>query len=767
MAQWKETLEPYVKVTERVKTAVLTPTAGEDLIIGSVIISDAGPSVPTLIRNQAEFLSTFASGELGKSYLNSLNNLYTGTDKTLAATMWANAYRLAGSNSLLVCRASKGTDMVFAKSLVSGDNADYVLRNGELLKKCPKFKICINTNADGGVTTTDNGWAIAVNGIGVIGTYTTDAGPQYDYQASNLPELVDMLNESGRFFSPSYKFYSEFTTNTGNEVTGDLAKSSAKCVVFEEVYLGSKFLDVNNSKTSEGLTYMVTAEPDWTESNQAQKQVKLNSALFSGFDEPGAFATNIFNTSTTLKVRIRKFNHDAVVFKKVEPSVDSAGVSGWTVLGKVLKTFTTTTSEASKEAIKERDFFEIAILDPSVSDTPVIFNVGNIPGRGDVSVEEVNENLSMIGLHLPEDLHDLNLNYYGYAEDNQEFIEVENPGSSVSVTSVESLPTQGAGVGTYYKVNKTGKFYKYMATPDTLYTEIGIDPTKSSLLDVSDSDLKKALDLLVLDEVHTVEGLSDLGNTDPSFQSYMANVAIGSNYFYPITTIPSTNYMSIAQTANLVSQESNKLYMAAPWDLDGGTFGFTVPISPSVIFWEAVARNRRNNNEFASVFGQNNGVVQYQKPMTEFNKKTRQLLLTKKINTVIWNTQTSAWNFNDSNTKESVGTIMSTDGNSRLAIRIAKAIPTLLRQFIGSKVGPRLWEDARSVIDLFFRTTIIPLGYSINDYNIVIDETNNPESVQRANKMKVLVEIRYDRDLKYIEVYNNHFDVGMEFTGAE
>ena len=60
MAQWKETLEPYVKVHEKIKTAAINPTAGEDLIIGCALISDAGPSIPTLISGQSEFLATYA-----------------------------------------------------------------------------------------------------------------------------------------------------------------------------------------------------------------------------------------------------------------------------------------------------------------------------------------------------------------------------------------------------------------------------------------------------------------------------------------------------------------------------------------------------------------------------------------------------------------------------------------------------------------------------------------------------------------------------------
>ena len=69
MAQWTQTLEPYIRVQERVKSATLNPTAGEDLIIGVALISDAGPSKPTLISSQSEFLSTYASQDLTQEYL--------------------------------------------------------------------------------------------------------------------------------------------------------------------------------------------------------------------------------------------------------------------------------------------------------------------------------------------------------------------------------------------------------------------------------------------------------------------------------------------------------------------------------------------------------------------------------------------------------------------------------------------------------------------------------------------------------------------------
>ena len=149
MSQWTETLEPYVKVVkETVHTAALNPTAGEDLIIGVTFISDAGPAVPTLISSQSEFLSTYTSQDLTEEYLKSLNNLYEGDDKTTAATMWANAYRLAGSTTMLCCRASKASDIFYAKPLQKGDLNTYILRDGALLKKLNSFKIVLDIDKE-------------------------------------------------------------------------------------------------------------------------------------------------------------------------------------------------------------------------------------------------------------------------------------------------------------------------------------------------------------------------------------------------------------------------------------------------------------------------------------------------------------------------------------------------------------------------------------------------------------------------------------------
>lgn len=770
MATWTQTLEPYIKVQERVKTMAQNPTAGESLIIGAVFISDAGPSTPTLITSQSEFLSTYASKDMSQEYIESLNTLYTGDDNTLASTMWKNAYRLAGSNTLLMVRASKATDIFFAAPLQKGDQNVYILRDGELMKKVPSFKFVLDIDKDDANHDQD-GWSININGVGIFGNRTTDEGAQYDYFANSLPELVEQLNDTSKFFSPAYKFYSD--DKLQNEVDADSSDIIAVC--FEEVYLGVDILDKTDPRCSEGRQFIIPCLPD--SEDPAQEVIDLNQAAWSGFTPSAFYATNVYNSATNLKVRIRRFNHDAVSPKEIPAQSDvtagAVNTSPYVVLENVLDTFTKNGSEEVSAAVRARDFYEVAVLDPSINDTVSFFTLGNIAGRGDMDLSELNSLLKMIQLTLPDDMKELGLNYFGYKADDNIWVADSSKDRELAdreVTSKSDLWKKGTtgdepAVGSIWWVIEESMAYVYTVNGDTqILADLTIDPLKYKILSVSDADLKKALDLIVLDEVYVTEGLCDLGNTELSFQSYMANVAINDNYFYPISTVNSTNYMTIGNSATKITQDSYKLYMSAPWDIDAASVGYKFYASPAVLYWEAVARNRRNNREFAPTFGQTTGVISYARPTVEFNKRMRQLLLSRKVNTAFWSTSTQNWLYNTNETKTSENTIMNDDGNSRLMIRISKAMPILLRQFIGKRISEKLCTDVISVIDYWFKTVILPMEYSCDAYQVFCDYD---EALARQNKIKVVVNVRYQRALKFVEVFNNALDLGMDVTNPE
>lgn len=833
MAQWKETSEPYVKVQESIKTASTVNSTGEDLIIGVALISDAGPGIPTLITGQKDFLKVYASRDVNEEYINSLGKFYP-EDDTVAPTMWENAYRLAGSNKLLVCRATKANDMYFAKPLVETDNSTYVVRDGELLKKVPGFKLVAGIKDEYANGNSANGWLISVSNVGILGNLVDDFGAEYEYFVGNLPDLVDQLNETSMFFSPDYKYLDK----NDEEVVGlskdssNAEKSKVVSVVFNEVYLASYFLDKTTSTPGagtplvDGIYGLIVVEPETSiDDTDGLNSIKdLNSITYSGYEPTSWYATNEYNSSSNVRVRIRRFNHDAVVSKSIDAltnlTENGSNESPYEVLTDVLDTYTTIKNRTNS-AILDRDFFEVAVLDPTVSSNVEYFNVGNISGRGDMSVSDVNKSLNMINLYLPDDLHDLGLNYYGYDSDDYSWQEDEvipvyivddneistaNYASFVNnndsegytyyyyPTTNEVLTMSASGTqfdidSTFKSVTKESELDKLTDKASTVFVkgnieitgkagrmtvyrwkkngehqvfaDLTVDPEKTSILNISASDLKRAIDSLAKDEVYITEGLCDLGNTDLGYQSYLANLAINENYFYPISTVNSTNYMTIANKASKISQDSCKLYLSAPWDIDSGTLGWTFYASPSVLYWESVARNKRNDEEFRSILGTGGGMMQYQDPVTTFNKTTRQLLLSKKINTIKFDQQASSWIINDNYTKQSEDNVLSDESNSRLSIRIAKNIPTVLKKFIGRKINEKTCADVQSTLDMWFDNNIMPMGYSIEAYKNICEYDAN---LARQNKIKVVVKARYYRTAKYIEVYSQVYDTGMDLN---
>lgn len=753
MAQWKQTLEPYVKVIESVKTMPINPTAGEDLIIGAVIISDAGPSMPTLITSQKEFLATFAAEEISKDYTDSLDELYTGDNKTLASTMWLNAYRLSGAGNMLISRACKAEGLIYAKPLEKGKDVDYVLKDNEILRAVDGgFKFVLDlgilesTGADiSEVTTANDGWAISIKDIGVIGNRVNDNGPLYDYYVDNLYDLVQKLNETTKFYSPDYAFYSDALCTEEVEVNEDNKNIvDVKAVKFNVVYLAGegimepKVVDAEGNieywgydskgnennwgdqdsatgeadvdSTAVGCAYILPETPD------GRSIINLNSEKYSGFTAPDFYASNLYNSRMDLTVRIRRFNHNAVQsFTTSEGSTDSP----YSVLSSVLDVYTKKGTQDPSASILNYDFYEFLVMDSSVSSDPLFFNVGNVGGRGDISTADLNNSLGLIHLTLPQNLKDLGLNYYGYPTDNTE------------------------------------------GTEEEIYVNlrIGASDNTKALLKASNADIMKGWDRIEEDERYIVEGMTDLGCTETIVQNYMANIAVNSNYFYAVSTINSTNYMVIANKKQKITQDSRKLWFGAPWDYDDGNVGYLFNCSPSVIYWETVLKNRRNNQEFAAAFGQNHGTVSFVALAKEFKKSERQLLLTKKINTIYHDVYNELYYWNDNVVNQTEDNVLKEECNVRLEIRISKAMPVLLNQFKGYQHSPKTRALVCDVINYWFKTYLMGLGTTIHSWEVICDESNNSDADIRANRLNVKVNVRYYNSVKYIsgilKIYEN------------
>lgn len=311
-------------------------------------------------------------------------------------------------------------------------------------------------------------------------------------------------------------------------------------------------------------------------------------------------------------------------------------------------------------------------------------------------------------------------------------------------------------VGQIYYVQDLEKYYTLQYNgEEEIQVDLAINPKHTSLLNVSDTDIMHAWDSIDEDERYIVEGLCDLGNTYSIIQNYMANMAVNSNYFYPISCTYSTNYLTIASKASKIVPDTNKIWFGGNYDMDDGTVGYRFNFGCSGMFWETVCRNRRNNNEFAGVFGQNTGIAQLVKLSKDFSKKERQLLLgyRRKINTVFHDLYIERYYWNDNQVGQSEQNVLSEECNTRLQIRISKAMPILLNQFKGRQNTSKTWAEVESVIDYWFKTVVLTYNYTIADYRILCSSIMTPELI-RANKLNVMVQVRYNNSVKWITVYN-------------
>ena len=534
MAQWKETLEPYIKVNERIRTTTIVPTAGEDLIIGATLISDSGPSYPVLITSQREFLNVFASQEITKGYIESLNDFYddgTGTKSDVASTMWLNAYRLAGSTNMLIVRATKGADMNYVVSLNDGDTSRYIVRDGQLLKQINPgtgFSLTIDRLGGDASNRVETGWAISINEIGIIGNLVGDDGPVYEYFASDLRELVEYLNGTSKFFCPNPKYYVMGRNSNWVEASDDQKPQS---VYFKEVYLAHHFIDetgfdrfyedkrklgVGNAGStgdeygtkSDGLAYLLaTSEETPTVTNNLVSSTIINlndNSNYSGVDYPDeGYLINTFNSNSEIKIRFRRFNHDAVILRDdIKPTVVANGDSPYEVITDVVDHYTTLINASDNpdkdpaiQKIIERDFYEVAVLDPSLDKDPLSFCVGNYPGRGDITLDELNETLKMINIHISS-MKDLGLTYYGATVvEGQQGSTPETPsglpdaprGYQWTTVTDQAIINERRQTGNVYVVNSTSEVNWGDVGTHAIFAAAGNNSSKSVLVPVSTS----------------------------------------------------------------------------------------------------------------------------------------------------------------------------------------------------------------------------------------------------------------------------------------
>jgi hypothetical protein len=701
MANWKETKEPYVQVNESIKKVSYPAAVGGDLIIGGAIVADAGDTEPILITDRSEILSNFTTdGKLtSKSHI-SLKN----------------AYRLAGSNQLLLCRACSMGDSKFVQDINS-------------------------PNMEGVVAKTPN-HILMKDGMGLeklsspITIRYSLTGPEKESFFA-ITNMRAVLNEEGKVTSYVMRKVPQFGVDVlsvgtiGNSNDYSVTVNSLEALVNyldETPYF--KVTDIKET-TTEKTVPEITA-PDDPE-NETDKTAFANyyydvygvqSYSVDGFMYPDDENTKVLSNPVGLDIQ-------GVKEIKSEDRVESYLQNNYSTAGKLDVSIT-----PGFTVVDGENHFYYTIVITNATEDGGEYLVADDPrtGDGEISLDDFNE---------------------------------LNGGVTIVADSLDEI----FKVSTYdiNEANSDGLFDEKMRSYKLAITD-------EELLKVGEADLNKALDKIVDDERYIVEGLCDFGITNSDevigtngYQSTMASRTaliedepLNSNYFYVPSGTKSTNYLVIANNASLIPASHNVMYLA-PWDKDSGTLGFEFDASPSVLYWEGVARNKGVNNEFAAMFGQTNGIVSPVKLAKKFGKKERQMLLAKRVNTIFEDVAQGATYINDDVVSYKTDDILNSENNVRLKIRINKSIPQLLSKFKGEPSNYRTWKEAREAVEYWFKSTVMTWNYTISEYKVVCDSTNNTAETIRQHKLVMRVMVRYERSTKYIIVYSDAYDLGIEF----
>jgi hypothetical protein len=102
---------------------------------------------------------------------------------------------------------------------------------------------------------------------------------------------------------------------------------------------------------------------------------------------------------------------------------------------------------------------------------------------------------------------------------------------------------------------------------------------------------------------------------------------------------------------------------------------------------------------------------------------------------------------------------MSEENNVRLQIRISKAMPLILKQFVGRQNNAKTALEAESIINSWFRTTIVPMRYKCSDWKIQVADVTDFST----NTMTVKIQVKFFNSIKYVEVYNEALPLDLEF----
>lgn len=292
----------------------------------------------------------------------------------------------------------------------------------------------------------------------------------------------------------------------------------------------------------------------------------------------------------------------------------------------------------------------------------------------------------------------------------------------------------------------------------------------------SSTNVNNALETIVDQELYDIDGLCLFGlqitSDGATITKQFCTIGPDNKWLTPVgVPYVYTNRRTIANwVESLGLPEPSPVpgaIVLGPFDKDTSTVGWTFYVDPGVKYWERVVTNANANQEFAPVFKDTYGEMNMTSPTLLLKKDDRELLLarSKPINWVIQNARTGVYYLNQNWTYSNDDNVCEEENVVRTVWKISRDLNPILEQFFAHYNTRSTRQSVYDLIDYYFRWNIMNQNFHPDEYNIVCDNSNNPDEIIRAHKMQVLVEVRYNPSIKWITAINRAYPIGVDFSG--
>lgn len=206
--------------------------------------------------------------------------------------------------------------------------------------------------------------------------------------------------------------------------------------------------------------------------------------------------------------------------------------------------------------------------------------------------------------------------------------------------------------------------------------------------------------------------------------------------------------------ANRPTIKTDYALVMAPHDKSTVMTDWVVDMSLEVAYLRKVESNKAKRCEFAPMMGKSNSTLEITKPSCKFKKSTREALLDANIMSLITRTSEDASWLNKNVCSGGHNTILSEDQNIRMACKINRDLDGLLEPILGKfnteETRSRVLKSIRS----YFDDNILNQIYSIDSYNPVCDESNNPVQIRANGQLVVDLSVTYLNAIYEVLVYH-------------